>query len=390
MMTNRELFYRDPTETKIPNDGVAKVVRPETDQQWDVLRWELRSFVCEGQYAQGLERILDSFLANLGQAQQPAAWVSGFYGSGKSHLVRVLEYLWRDVEMPGGDRVRDLVTLPDEIRDHLTELSTAGKRLGGLWSAAGTLASGKSDAVRLAFLSVLFESAGLPEEYARARFTIWAQENGYLDGVRAAVEAEGRALDKEIHDLYVSPVIAKALLDADSTLGASVKDVRDLLKTQFPPTTKDVTDDEMFDVMDDVLRLQSATTGRAVGPVPLRPPPLRPRWWVITHPGCQQWVGQRPPARFGLPGDPQVSQPNKRVVDALRIGRDGMWPQPDTRRGYHRLSQGMHAAQQIPLTSGGDSRHAPELAPAREGTGVNFFTLDGGEIDRAPRQFRDP
>ena len=69
---NRELFYRDPTETKIPNDGVAKVIRPETEQQWDVLRWELRSFVCEGEYARGLERVLDTFLANLSQKQQPA------------------------------------------------------------------------------------------------------------------------------------------------------------------------------------------------------------------------------------------------------------------------------------------------------------------------------
>ena len=261
-ITNRELFYRDPTDTKIPNDGVAKVVRPATEQQWDVLRWELRSFVCDGQYARGLERVLDSFLTNLSQAQQPAAWVSGFYGSGKSHLVRVLEHLWRDVELPGGDRARDLVTIPDDVADHLTELSTAGKRVGGLWSAAGTLAAGKSDAVRLAFLSVLFESAGLPEEYARARFAIWARENGYLDAVRAAVEAEGRSLDKEIHDLYVSPLIARALLDADPSLGGSVKDVRDLLRTQFSPTTKDITDDEMFDVMDDVLRLQSTSGGK--------------------------------------------------------------------------------------------------------------------------------
>ncbi|HLN06075.1 MAG TPA: hypothetical protein VK217_07345, partial [Acidimicrobiales bacterium] len=261
-ITNRELFYRDPTQTKIPNDGVAQVVRPETEQQWDVLRWELHSFVCEGQYARGLERILDSFLTNLTQAQQPAVWVSGFYGSGKSHLVRVLEHLWRDVELPNGERARDLVTLTDEIRDHLTELSTAGKRLGGLWSAAGTLASGKSDAVRLAFLSTLFESAGLPTQYEHARFTIWARENRYLDAVRAAVEAEGRTFDKEVHDLYVSPVIAKALLDADPTLGSSVKDVRELLKVQFPPTTKDVTDDEMFDVMDDVLRLQSNSPGK--------------------------------------------------------------------------------------------------------------------------------
>ena len=88
---------------------------------------------------------------------------------------------------------------------------------------------------------MLFESAGLPEEYARARFTIWAKENGYLDAVRGAVAAEGRSLDKEIHDLYVSPVIARALLDADPSLGDSVTDVRDLLKTQFSPTTKDVT-----------------------------------------------------------------------------------------------------------------------------------------------------
>ncbi|MGI9179430.1 MAG: hypothetical protein ACR2H9_02795 [Longimicrobiaceae bacterium] len=75
---NREIFSKDPTETKIPNDGVAKVVRPETEHQWRVLEWELRSFVCEGEYERGLERILDSFLTNLNQAQQPAVWVSGF------------------------------------------------------------------------------------------------------------------------------------------------------------------------------------------------------------------------------------------------------------------------------------------------------------------------
>ena len=33
------------------------------DQQWDVLRWELRSFVCDGEYERGLETILSTFLA---------------------------------------------------------------------------------------------------------------------------------------------------------------------------------------------------------------------------------------------------------------------------------------------------------------------------------------
>ena len=88
-LMNRDVFYQDPTDVKIPNDGVAQVVRPETHQQWEVLEWELKSFVCEGEYERGLERILNSFLINLNQAQQPAVWASGFYGSGKSHLVRV-------------------------------------------------------------------------------------------------------------------------------------------------------------------------------------------------------------------------------------------------------------------------------------------------------------
>ena len=259
---NKDLFYRDPTQTKIPNDGVAKVVRPETSHQWEVLQWELQSFVCDGEYERGLERILDSFLTNLGQSQQPAVWVSGFYGSGKSHLCRVLEYLWRDVQLPSGESARSLVNLPSEIDAHLRELSTAGRRLGGVWSAAGTLGAGMSQAVRLAFLSVLFASAGLPAQYPLARFTIWAQGNGYLDSVKAAVEAAGKHYDHEVHDLYVSPIIARALHDADPTLGDSVKEVRSLLKEQFPARTEDLTDEEMFDAIGDVLRLQSNTSGR--------------------------------------------------------------------------------------------------------------------------------
>lgn len=57
MTLNRDLFYRDPTTFVIPNDGVSEVGTPETSEQWNVLRYEVEVFVCEGEYQDGLDRI---------------------------------------------------------------------------------------------------------------------------------------------------------------------------------------------------------------------------------------------------------------------------------------------------------------------------------------------
>jgi hypothetical protein len=257
MARNRDIFLNDPTQTTIPNDGVAQVVEPENDQQWDVLRHELRSFVCDGEYLRGMERILHSYLDHLSQPKQPAVWVSGFYGSGKSHVVRVLEYLWRDVELPGGVRARSLPqNLPTSVNDLLRELSTAGRREGGLWSAAGTLGAGAGSNVRLALLGIIFRSAGLPTKYATARFVIWLKQNGYYDAVKAGVAAKGKTLATELPNMYVSPVLAESLLAAYPNLADNQRQVRELIKTQFP-NVEDITDEELVETIGAVLALQT-------------------------------------------------------------------------------------------------------------------------------------
>ena len=60
-----------PRETS-RTSGVAKVRNPEDAGDWATLEWELRSFVCEGEYERGLDRILDQFLTHLSQDEQPA------------------------------------------------------------------------------------------------------------------------------------------------------------------------------------------------------------------------------------------------------------------------------------------------------------------------------
>ena len=225
-----------------------------------MLRYELRSFVCEGEYRQGLDRILSAFLTNISQPQQQAVWVSGFYGSGKSHLVRVLEYLWRDVEFPNGARSRSLVTLPSDIDASLVELSRLGRQEGGLWSAAGTLGSG-AGAVRLALLAVLFKSAKLPEQYPAARLVLWLKQNGWYDAVDAAVESRSKTLTAELRNMYVSPVLAESLLEMIPNLASSPSDVRTLLREQYPNVT-DISDSELHSGIGDVLALQSTTEGK--------------------------------------------------------------------------------------------------------------------------------
>src|SRR3954471_6422707 len=198
MTTNREVYYRDPTTVELLNNGVSKVSEIGQDErQIKTLRFELETFVCDGEYARGLERILKAYLDGLGREEQKAVWVSGFFGSGKSHLVKVLRYLWEDYRFADGATARSLVTLPTEITDLLTELSNRSKPLGGLRAAAGTLGAGSMDNVRLAFIQLVLRAASLPENLAQARFVLWLRSSELEAKVEATLKKQKRNLGRE-------------------------------------------------------------------------------------------------------------------------------------------------------------------------------------------------
>src|SRR5260370_10497143 len=131
-MKNREVFLKDPATLSLLNNGVAKVADAETAEQLRTLRFELETFVCEGEYERGLCRVLEAFLQNLDKPEQPAVWVSGFYGSGKSHLLKILRALWVDHRFPqDGATARGLARLSTPVTVMLTELDTVHRRYGG-------------------------------------------------------------------------------------------------------------------------------------------------------------------------------------------------------------------------------------------------------------------
>lgn len=252
-MINRDVFQRDPVVSKLVNDGVVTVTESATSKEIDTLRAELEDFVCEGQYKDGLIRILESYLDNAGAMSQPAVWVSGFFGSGKSHLLKMLRHLWVNTKFESdGATARELAQLPTEIRDLLKELDTLGKRCGGLHAAGGTLPSGGGKSLRLATLGIVFRSKGLPESLPQAQFCMWLQENGIYDHMESIIARSGKELTEELHHLYASPLIAKALLDVDPSFARDPKEVRATIRAQFPDVD-DILTSEFIRIMRQVL-----------------------------------------------------------------------------------------------------------------------------------------
>lgn len=255
-MKIKDVLQRDPSTHPLVNQGQARIADKSNEKVLDELRGELSTFVCEGQYAEGIIKILKSFLANLTSTSQKAAWVSGFFGSGKSHLLKMACHLWQDTRFPDGATARSLVpSMPDELRELLRELDTAGKRAGGLLAAAGALPSGTTDHVRLTILSVLLRGVGLPDQYPQAQFCLWLHDQGWFGKVKGAVEGAGKPWRSELNNLYVSKHIAQALLACDAGFASTEAEARNTLKAQFPPRSSDITTEEFLTAIKRVLKL---------------------------------------------------------------------------------------------------------------------------------------
>ena len=231
-MLNRETFHTDPAEYRLANQGVAKTSFPPTPEALETLRGELTTFVCDGAYANGLARILEAFLGSVGHGTSaPAVWISGFYGSGKSHLASMLAALWTNLEFRDGATAEGLVQhLPPEVAAPLKELRFWAQRAGGVVAAGDSLGTGPSDPVE-ATLGVVLRAVGLPSDLRAAQVAFWLADLGILDSVRAAL---GSTFDTDVRNFILSPRFGAAVLAVKPDLAGSPKELSGLLRSQFP------------------------------------------------------------------------------------------------------------------------------------------------------------
>jgi len=231
-MKNKELFTLNPELVNLRNEGVAKIRTINEKEDLSIAEYELKTFVCEGEYHDGLKKILEYYLQNFNNSEQPAFWVSGFYGSGKSHLVKMASYLWNDTEFSNGNTARSIKQLPQDITDLLAEISLKQK-INGKLSVAGTLRDFPSKDIRYSFLQLLLNTLGLPTQFHHFKFVYWLKQEGIYDNVQTLVEVAGRDFKKEVENLFVSPTLSKAVLQLLPDMAENEMKLKELFKAQF-------------------------------------------------------------------------------------------------------------------------------------------------------------
>lgn len=251
-MLNKEIYQNDPTTHLLKNQGVAKVNDSQDAEALATLEYELKTFVCDGKYQEGIENILKQFINCFNSNdEQPGVWISGFFGSGKSHLAKMLAVMWTNREIGNGQNARNIAQLPDSTRALFEELDSISAQTAGRHYAAGTIGSAGTKNVRLAVLSVLFKSLGMPEQYHLARFSIWLKQLGLLETIKQELgEAQW---EKALRNLYVAPDLHKALLKHIPDLAESPVAVGKLLAQQYSKVTEEISDQDLQDTFFDVL-----------------------------------------------------------------------------------------------------------------------------------------
>lgn len=246
-MNNQDVYEKDINTFSLENQGVAKVDEALGAQQQQTLRFELETFVCKGHYEEGIKRILETYIETLARgSESPSAWVSGFFGSGKSHMVKMLRALWTNTPFADGRTPRDIARLPPSVADALKELDTlARQKKSSLLAAAGTLSQGEGDSIRKAVLSIVFKACGLPSNFSEARALMWLRNEGIEDAVRQALDQGKRSLERELSSLAVSTALHEAILAAKPALARDSFELGDKLESQFV-VKGDISQDEFL------------------------------------------------------------------------------------------------------------------------------------------------
>ncbi|QDZ16982.1 BREX system P-loop protein BrxC [Humibacter ginsenosidimutans] len=226
-MQLHEIFAKD---VQRPIEGVVKADDARN------LGTEVEEYVLTNEAAKGLEQLLEAY-TNYTNAN--GVWISGFFGSGKSHLLKMLAHLLGDVE--GQDYARAAVseTFRAKAEDaFLPPLITKADRipakslLFNIDQKAPLISKDQADALLRVFVQVFDESRGYyGDQGFIARFEHQLDEEGQLDAFKDAFRAIAGREWEERRPSFGLPTVRQQVNEAYAQVtGIDVTTAPDILK----------------------------------------------------------------------------------------------------------------------------------------------------------------
>ena len=196
-MKIKELFAKPINR---PINGVIKADQRDEESIWQ----ELDEYVTTKQVTEYLRKFFDAYLATVDRPNDPVivarmgVWVSGFFGSGKSHFIKILSYLLSNLEAAkpaSGERRHAAQFFDSKINDPMLlgeiRRAVSGKTdviLFNIDSKAD--AKGDRDAILQVFLRVFNEMRGLSGDAPHvAEMERYLMSKGAYESFKSAFEA---------------------------------------------------------------------------------------------------------------------------------------------------------------------------------------------------------
>jgi hypothetical protein len=213
------MIIKDMFQKDIERDirGVIKVAQQDEDNIYQ----ELDEYVVTRELQKHLSKFYENYQKGInGVTDKMGVWISGFFGSGKSHFLKILAYLLENNKVKGKqaidffqDKVQDPLVYANMLRTADVETEVI---LFNIDSKGSLDNKSKEDAILRVFMKVFYEHRGYYGDIPGV-----AEMEKYLDkqGVYEAFKAEfkslaGEAWEERRNSFY---------FDADFVIGALTK-----------------------------------------------------------------------------------------------------------------------------------------------------------------------
>ncbi len=179
---------------------IEGVIKADDDRH---LQIEVEEYVVTGEISKGIEYFAERY---LNETNANGIWISGFFGSGKSHLLKILSLVLENRVLPGGQTAAELILpkIEDEIvQGDLRRASDIPSRslLFNIDQKADQIGGDRTSPILEVFTKVLNEMQGYYAKQGHiAQFEWDLDHRGELDAFKQTyAQISGRSWEQDLH-----------------------------------------------------------------------------------------------------------------------------------------------------------------------------------------------